>query len=109
MAIHTENDLRRAMQRRGHHFLDADTMRFFKSRIGWIIPIGEDEAVFTESQRGPHGPREHSVRYWDGEDTQTVVKGLGSSREATRRARTFITNLKALIRADERKSRRRKK
>ena len=46
---------------RGNHFFDADTMRFFKSRIGACRRKG-DIWFFVTSEKPPHGPRMFSVR-----------------------------------------------
>jgi hypothetical protein len=96
MSIHTENDLERAMSRAGSHFLDRDTKRFFKSRVLWIIPVTDSTVVFTTSEKPPHGPREHAVRYWDGESVETIRKGLSSSAQAYKAAKTLVKNLKVL-------------
>jgi hypothetical protein len=46
------------------HFFDADSMRFFKSRIGIVRSKGDDY-YFVTSERPPHGPRQFSVRHMD--------------------------------------------
>ena len=43
------------------HFFDADTMRFFGSRIGAVRIIGDDW-YFITSEKPPHGRRMYSVR-----------------------------------------------
>ena len=46
------------------HFFDADTMDFFKSRIGLVRLKGNDW-FFTTSEKPPHGDRMFSVRKMD--------------------------------------------
>ena len=46
------------------HWFDADTMRFFGSRIGIARKKGDD-FYFVSSEKPPHGPRRYSVRKMD--------------------------------------------
>ena len=48
----------------GSHFFDADTMRFFKSRILDGVTIHDGRAYFVTSERFDAGtPRRYSARY----------------------------------------------
>lgn len=51
--------LRSCNDRRGHHYFEPGTLRFFKSRIGETIYGGR---YFTTSEQGPNMPRRYSVR-----------------------------------------------
>ena len=44
------------------HYFDADTMRFFKSRIGIARRCKSGIWYFVTSEQPPHGPRMWSVR-----------------------------------------------
>jgi len=44
------------------HFFDADTMRFFKSRIGRARKCKSGIWFFVTSEKPPHGKRMYSVR-----------------------------------------------
>ena len=43
----------------GHHFFDADTKRFFRSRIGENVYSG---GFFVTSEKGPNMQRRYTVR-----------------------------------------------
>lgn len=105
--IWSQNDLERALSRAGSHFLEPDTMRFFKSRVNYILPITEEVVLFTTSEKPPYGPREHAVRMFDGEGVETVRKGLSSSGAAYKAMKTLAKNLGVLYKRDERKGKRR--
>jgi membrane protease subunit (stomatin/prohibitin family) len=57
---------------KGHYF-DADTMRFFKSRVLWQVFPGKDEVYFVTSERntgilsGTNYPRKYTVRAYNPE------------------------------------------
>ncbi len=59
----------------GHHWFDADTMEFFKSRLESDLIDGR---YFITSERGPYGPRAFSICMAD-EDAhiQTVGEFMG--------------------------------
>lgn len=69
---------------RGRHWFDADSMRFFKSRLPEYGMVGADRAIyFVSSEQGPTGPRAYSVRVIRGPgDIETV--GAGFMGYATR-------------------------
>lgn len=52
LPIRTENDLADAIRALGSHYLDAETRRFFGSRILCVWPM-PDGAVWTETTNGP--------------------------------------------------------
>ncbi len=62
------------------HFFDADTMHFFKSRIG-LVRLKGDDWYFTTSERPPHGERMFSVRKMD---TKGKIKTVGEYCSMTR-------------------------
>jgi hypothetical protein len=48
------------------HFFEADTLRFFKSRVAErAYNDGRGGAYFTTSEKGPNDVRAHTVRYYD--------------------------------------------
>lgn len=82
-------------------------MRFFKSRVNYILPITEDTVIFTTSEKPPHGPREHAIRYFDGESVETIRKGLSSSGQAYKQMKSLAKNFGALEKSRARKGKRR--
>lgn len=44
-----------------HHYLDADTLRYFNSYGGTHAPVGRDTVFVVESVKPPHGPRHYRV------------------------------------------------
>jgi hypothetical protein len=56
------------------HFFDADTMRFFKSRIGsQVFPSARQGVTyFTTSEKGPDEVRRYSVKRLKGCELDTV-------------------------------------
>ena len=59
--IKTIAELKAANKANGGHWFDADTMRFFKSRIESRIIAGNR---FVTSEQPPSGPRMYSVRFF---------------------------------------------
>jgi hypothetical protein len=62
---HTVEDLRNLYQSTASgHWFDADTMRFFKSRIlGDFKRLNDKEALFISTEAGPlNGPRKATIR-----------------------------------------------
>ena len=51
----------------GYHLFDAETTRFFSSRISDTAYLSDDgtHAYFTTSEKGPNGIRAYSVRVAD--------------------------------------------
>lgn len=75
----------------GSYWFEPDTMRFFKSRVGErIYPDGRGGAYFVSSEKGPHGPRAYSVRYYDPAkcniDTVGEFQGYRTSTQAHKAA-----------------------
>jgi hypothetical protein len=59
------NDVQYCVDHCGSHFFDADTMRFFNSRVDSIAYTdGEGGAYFATTERGPDGKRRASVRHY---------------------------------------------
>lgn len=69
-------DIRRAMDAAGSHWWDADSMRFFGSRVHSTLYHGPGGIYFVTSEEPPHGPRMYSVRQFHPEtvDIDTVGK-----------------------------------
>jgi hypothetical protein len=51
----------------GHHFFDADTLRFFRSRINARVYHAHATGVayFVTSEQAPHSPRRYTLRRFD--------------------------------------------
>lgn len=89
-AYRTVWDIEEANQRRGHHFFDEDTMRFFKSRILDGVYGGR---FFVTSEKGPDNVRRYTVReakadgsvdtYGDFQDYATAAQAKGAARRAS--------------------------
>lgn len=75
----------RANQRRGHHFFDPATVRFFRGRVGRTLYGGH---YFITSEQAPHSPRRWSVRTaWpDGRVTTMGEFGAYASHAQARAA-----------------------
>lgn len=60
----------------GQHFFDADTLRFFGSRIGSRVFVGSNATYFVTSEQMPRSddPRRYTVRKIKGCDVSTVGK-----------------------------------
>lgn len=67
--FHSIEEIKRANRAFGQHFFDADTMRFFNSRVYADLYVrkgeeqGEDVTYFITSERNGDGPRLYMVRY----------------------------------------------
>ena len=60
------DDIKQCAQICKSHFFDADTMRFFNSRVGeTAYQDGRGGAYFTTSEKGPNNVRAYSVRHYD--------------------------------------------
>ena len=74
------HELREAVKAAGSHFFDADSMRFFDSRIlPGVWNAADGSAYFVTSERfrgsgGYIGPRLFSVRRWANGTVDTVGK-----------------------------------
>ena len=65
---YSTDDIMDANRRAGSHFFDADTMRFFKSRVSPQAYAGRlGFLYFLTSERNLDQPREYSVRLFDPE------------------------------------------
>lgn len=67
----------------GHHWFDADTMRFFSSRVLRGVIGGR---LFVTSERPPEGEREYRVRIADDAGAVSTVAGPFPRQEAARLA-----------------------
>lgn len=98
-------DLITTSERLGGHFFDADTLRFFNSRIlSDLFPVDDSSGYFVTSERYEDEPRTYSVRYYkvthndeknsDYLDIGSVYEGyqLGSAYLAKKMARELAAN-----------------
>ena len=74
------------------HWFDADSMRFFKSRVSSAAYAdGKGGAYFVSGERGPSGPRAYSVRHYDpqrcGIETIGEFQGYRTKRQAENAAK----------------------
>jgi len=58
-AYRSLDQIKRANAAAGYHFFDADTLRFFKSRVSATLYGGR---YFVTSERGPSDVRAYTVR-----------------------------------------------
>lgn len=71
------------------HFFEADTMRFFNSRVGENAYLdGNGGAYFTTSEKGPNGIRAYSVRHYDPERCGVETVGKFQSYRSMNAAQT---------------------
>jgi len=81
------------------HWFDADTLRFFKSRLASYGYRGPGGTFFVSSEKPPHGPRAYTVRQLVGPGK---IKTVGEFCEIKTRA-TADRRAKALAKwVDER-------
>ena len=71
----TIGDVKRANHELGHHWFDADTLRFFRSRIGLELYGGR---YFISSEAGPDRVRRFTVREAAASGAITTVGGFQS-------------------------------
>ena len=75
----------------GHHFFEADTMRFFNSRVS-SVTFG---SYFVTSENGPDNIRAWSVRRLDPETRHVVTVGefqrYPSLKSALKAAETYYS------------------
>ena len=59
----TKDALKRVYHERrpGQHWFDRDTMRFFGTRIGRVVQVGQ-VWLFVTSEKPPHGERAYNLR-----------------------------------------------
>jgi hypothetical protein len=83
-------EIQRRNRDRGSHFFDADTLRFFRSRILPTVHVGATHAYFVTSERyDDDAPRLYTVRSCDvSGDCGTVgeFQGYQTSASAQRAA-----------------------
>ncbi len=62
------------------HFFDADTLRFFSSRVAErAYNDGRGGAFFTTSEKGPNGIRAYTVRHYD--PTRCSIETVGKFQQ----------------------------
>lgn len=86
-------EVKRLAEKRHSHFFDADTMRFFKSRVSEEAYKFGDKIYFITSESGPSGIRKWTTRFVkeDGDiDTLGQFQEHGSLLDARRAIRDFI-------------------
>jgi hypothetical protein len=106
----TSRDLIDTYKRRtSGHFFDADTMRFFKSRVsstvytldnGYVFVTSErDEAHYWSYSAGQYinhdSGRKYTVRYWNGTDDSSIdtigeLMQYETSRQAHKAAQEYV-------------------
>jgi len=66
VALGTEH-INKVKSRHNGNWFNADTMRFFNSRVSSTAYLSADKkrSFFVSSEKGPHGPRMYSVRVQD--------------------------------------------
>jgi hypothetical protein len=80
---YSTDDVQRAHERKGGHWFDPGSMRFFKSRVGSEVYYIGGRYFFTSSEKGPDDVRRYSVREATAEgDVKTVGKFQGYSTAA---------------------------
>jgi hypothetical protein len=84
----TLQEVIRAHEDAGGHFFDADTKRFFRSRIGDRTYCGPGGIYFTTSEQfvgsgGYVAPRRYSVRRFDAENPRSIDDVGGFQAYAT--------------------------
>jgi hypothetical protein len=71
--LHDVDDVRRFNVETGHHFFDADALRFFRSRIGERLYA---RRFFVTSERGPDMVRAYTVRLVEPDGSIADVGGF---------------------------------
>lgn len=76
----------------GHHWFDADTLRFFKSRV---LDTVYGSRFFISSEKPPHGNRQYAIRviFPDGE-VENFDNGYGTANAAKREIKRLLEGLK---------------
>ena len=75
------------VKRCNSHFFDADTMRFFKSRLLEVFPSNKQNATyFVTSEQGPNNVRAYSVRKFASCKVNTVGEFQGYATAAQAKA-----------------------
>lgn len=95
MTIRNREEAESAVTAAGSHWFDADTMRFFRTRVGQFFPT-PGGAYFVTSEEAPSDarPRRWSVRYIGDDGTITTVgdfQAYGTPRQAKAVAHNLST------------------
>jgi len=99
--IWSVNNIQTAMFARGSHWWDADSMRFFGTRVCGPAWNGPNGVFFVTSEKPPHGDRGYTIRQFDQESCElnTVGELCGySNRE------TAVLNARKMAGADDHRS-----
>src|SRR5260370_32870790 len=85
------DDIRRIMNAAGNLWFDADSMRFFGTRLCRAVYHGPGGIYFVTTEQPPHGQRRASVRQFYRDEAgkpqiRTVVPFCGLSRPQAQRA-----------------------
>jgi hypothetical protein len=85
----------------GRHWFDADTMRFFRSRLAdFGYQSGDGHIYFVTSEKGPHMKRAYTVRCLTGPkgniNTVGEFQSFGASGTATKYAKGYASGNIAL-------------
>lgn len=81
---YTVEAMRACQRKKGLHFFDADTMRFFKSRIEWMGhgPFANDPVIqgpggvfFVTSEKNNGHPRKYTVRRFNPKTCRITTQG----------------------------------
>jgi len=94
--FHTITSIKLANRARGHHFFDADTMRFFRSRIGQTVHGGR--YFVTSEQFDARSPRLYTIRRAAADGSISDVggfQGYTSSASAVRAIQKLIRSEQA--------------
>lgn len=73
--LYSVDDLKRCNRYAGQHFFDADTMRFFKSRVSDSLYSGPSGVFFVTSEKGPNNVRGYTVRQFDCQNASVDTVG----------------------------------
>ena len=106
--INSIDDLITTSERLGGHFFDADTLKFFNSRIlSDLYRVDDSKGYFVTSERYEDEPRTYSVRYYvvthDDEKNSDYID-ISSVDEGFRLATSYQAKKMAKELADSRKN-----
>jgi hypothetical protein len=87
-AVGSVSELKSEVKQCGSHWFDADTMRFFKSKVERVVypNVSEDATYFVSSEQGPNGVRAWSVRKFHKCSVRTVGEFQGYRNAAAAKA-----------------------
>lgn len=88
--LYTMTDVRAANKASGHHWFDADTMRFFGTKIVSGLIMGR---YFITSEKPPYGPRMWTIREVKNAQGNIGTIGEFCGHNSARDARDTIDDL----------------